>query len=87
MTAVERESALRAAALHDVALFIEPPVARSIVAALDTLRSLEAQVAAARAVHPREVYGERVVCGWCRDSSEEPWEWPCPTMNALDGAS
>lgn len=50
---------------------------------------LRAQRDAVLALHQREEWGDdgldgiRVVCGWCRDSSEEPWEWPCPTARAL----
>lgn len=47
----------------------------------------EDRIVAALALHPREIAGERAVCGWCRDGSEEPWEWPCPTVRALGGAS
>ncbi len=44
---------------------------------------LNAQVDAVHTIHPYEIHGGRGVCGSCRDSSEDPMPWPCPTMAAL----
>lgn len=45
---------------------------------------LTAQRTAVLEIHHREENtAGRVSCAWCRDSYEEPWEWPCPTAKAL----
>jgi hypothetical protein len=46
----------------------------------------KAAVERVRAVHPKETWAVNFgdVCGSCRDSSENPMPWPCPTIAALD---
>jgi len=46
---------------------------------------LRRRLHAVLALHPREQYGGRDVCGWCVDETEEPLPWPCPTVRAARG--
>ncbi|MES2342900.1 MAG: hypothetical protein V4597_14590 [Pseudomonadota bacterium] len=54
-----------------------------LLAEVDRLRARADDV---RAIHPREInaVSMRPVCGSCRDSSEDPMPWPCPTIAELD---
>lgn len=38
-----------------------------------------------RALHRAEPSYRRKVCAVCFDAREEQYEWPCPTIRALDG--
>jgi hypothetical protein len=54
-----------------------------LLAEVDRLRARANDV---RAIHPRETSAVTLspVCGSCRDSSEDPMPWPCPTIAELD---
>lgn len=54
-------------------------------AATDERDALAEQVRRARDAHPRETRQDRPVCGACLTAYEEPQEWPCTTIRALDG--
>jgi hypothetical protein len=54
---------------------------------IEVLGQLRAQVAAVRALHRREMWGERAICGCCFGADEDPYDWPCPTIAALDGCA